>query len=84
MMTHTFLVDIAHRPSSIWTFSINNLGGMNKEYEEFLRQLGKDINDPFNLPFCSNPEEMYSFVLTVFIIKAISVLLSSLMKKKEG
>ena len=39
---------------------------MNVQYREFLKELKKDINDPYNLPFCSNPEEMYSFVLSVF------------------
>lgn len=66
MMTHTFLVDIAHRPSSTKTFAYSVLGAMNVQYREFLKELKKDINDPFNLPFCSNPKEMYSFVLSVF------------------
>lgn len=65
-MTHTFLVDIAHHPSSTKTFAYSILGAMNKQYNEFLRELGKDINKPFNLPFCTNPEEMYSFVCIVY------------------
>lgn len=65
MMTHTFLIDIAHRPSSTKAFAYSILGAMNKQYKEFLRELGKDINRPFNLPFCTNPEIMYSFVCLV-------------------
>ena len=79
MMTHTFLVDIAHRPSPTKIYS-QFLGGMGQEYGEFLRELGKSINDPYNLPLCSNPEEMYSFVLSVFsqtcILVTILVFLS--------
>ena len=66
MMTHIFLVDIAHRPSSTKTFAYSNLGGMGIQYNEFLRELGKDINKPFNLPFCTKPEKMYSFVCIVY------------------
>mgnify|MGYP003235396084 CR=1 FL=1 len=36
MMTHTFLVDIAHRPSSTKTFAYSILGAMNKQYNECL------------------------------------------------
>ena len=61
-----FLVDIAHRPSSTKTFAYSNLGGMGIQYNEFLRELGKDINKPFNLPFCTKPEKMYSFVCIVY------------------
>lgn len=62
MMTHTFLVDIAHRPSSTKTFAYSILGAMGKQYNEFLRELGKDINKPFNLPLCSDPNKMYSVI----------------------
>ena len=79
MMTHTFLVDIAHRPSPTKFFG-QFLGSMKREYGEFLKELGKSINDPYNLPLCSNPEEMYSFVLSVFsqtcILVTILVFLS--------
>ena len=64
-MTHTFIVDIAHRLSSTWAFSINHLR-MNEEYEEFMRELGKDINDPFNFPLCSYNDKMYSALYAVF------------------
>ena len=65
MMTHTFLVDIAHRPSPTKLYSNKFLRGMNWNYDGFLKELGKSIKEPYNLPLCSNPRIMYSRILTV-------------------
>ena len=60
IMTHTFLVDIAHRPSPTKLYSNRFFRGMDWNYDKFLRDLGKDIKKPYNLPLCSQLRRMYS------------------------
>ncbi|KNB45586.1 glycosyl transferase [Blastocystis sp. subtype 4] len=66
IMTHTFLVDIAHRPSPTKLYSNKYFRGMNWVYDGFLRELGKDIKKPYNLPLCSQLPLMYSLHESVY------------------
>ena len=59
-MTHTFLVDIAHRPSSTKLYSNKFFKGMDWNYLKFLQELGKDIRRSYNLPLCQKFRRMYT------------------------
>lgn len=66
MLTHTFLVDIAHQPS---TFKKKFLSQYYKDvlrvYDRYFQKLGGNVNNPYNLPLCNSTDKMYSLIQQV-------------------